>query len=207
MLTAVIIRNTSPTTAVPNINPHKCFYGKKLDVSNFKVFGCTAYAHILKEQRKKWDVKSVKCIFIGCSVHSKGYRLWDLKAKRIHISRDVILLKQDFDGRIIKCKEQSEPKSVSESVRYDEEAENENQLVDEDDDGNNDNNNADEEVVIRDEENLRRSERAPEREGIITGNWWEFTEDALYSCADSTLGRVKYKRFRDLMCVTNGLKL
>ena len=51
VLTAVIIRNRSPTTAVQRMTPYECFYGKKPDVSNFKVFGCTAYAHISKEQR------------------------------------------------------------------------------------------------------------------------------------------------------------
>ena len=110
-----------------------------------------------------------------------------------HIKRCYIF-EQDLDGRIIRSTEQSEPKIVSEIVRDNDEAENENQLVDENDDGNNDNNNADEEFVFRDEENVRRSERArrpPEREGIIAGNWWEFTEDALYSCADNILGEPK----------------
>ena len=46
VFTAVVIRNRNPTTAVPNITPHECFYGKKPDVSNFKAFGCTAYARI-----------------------------------------------------------------------------------------------------------------------------------------------------------------
>ena len=140
VFTTVIIRNRSPTTAVPNITPYECFYGKKPDVSNFKLSGCTAYAHTSKEHREKWDVNSVKCILVGCSIHSKGYRLWDPKDKRIHMSRAVIFFEQDFDGRIIGSKEQSEPKSVSEIVRDDEEAENENQLVDENDDGSNDNN-------------------------------------------------------------------
>ena len=144
VLTAVISRNRSPTTAVQCMTPYEWFYGKKPDVSKFTVFGCTAYAHISKEQRRKWDVKSERCIFIGYSIHSKGYRLWNPKAKRIHISRDVIFFEQDFDGRIIRSKEQSQPKIVSEIVRDDDEAENENQLVDENDDGNNDNSNADE---------------------------------------------------------------
>ena len=82
----------------------------------------------------------MKCILVGCSIHSKRYRLWDPKAKRIHMSRDVIFFEQDFDGRIIGSTGQSEPKSVSEIVRDDEEAENENQLLDENDDGSNDNN-------------------------------------------------------------------
>ena len=82
------------------MTPLKGFYGKKRNVSNFKVFGCTAYMHISKEQRTKWGFKSVKFIFIGYSINSKGYRLWDPKAKRIHISRDAIFFEEDFDGRI-----------------------------------------------------------------------------------------------------------
>ena len=58
VLTAVIIRNRSPKKAVQRMTPYECFYRKKPDVSNFKVFGCTAYAHISKEKRRKWDVKS-----------------------------------------------------------------------------------------------------------------------------------------------------
>ena len=100
VLTAEIIRNRSPTTAVQHMTPYECFCGKKPDDSNFKVFGCTAYVHISKEQRRKWDVKSVRCIFIAYSIHSTGYCLWDPKAKRIHISRAIIFFEQDFDGRI-----------------------------------------------------------------------------------------------------------
>ena len=33
VLTVVISRNRSPTTAVQNMTPHECFYGKKLNVS------------------------------------------------------------------------------------------------------------------------------------------------------------------------------
>ena len=86
--------------SVQHMTPHECFYGKKPNVSNFKVFGCINYMHISKEQRRKWDVKSVKCILIGYSIYSKGYRLWDPKATRLHISRDVIFFEEDFDGRI-----------------------------------------------------------------------------------------------------------
>jgi len=57
VLTTVIIRNRSPTTAVQHMTPHECFYGKKRNVYNFKVFECTAYMHVSKEQRRKWDVK------------------------------------------------------------------------------------------------------------------------------------------------------
>ena len=73
--TAVMIRNRSPTVSVDNMTPYVCFYGSKPDVSHFKVFGCKAYMHVPKENRKKWDSKTKKCIFVGYSITRKGYRL------------------------------------------------------------------------------------------------------------------------------------
>ena len=46
--TAFIIRNRDPTVAVENMTPCECFYGK-----NFKMFGCKAYMHVPKQNRKK----------------------------------------------------------------------------------------------------------------------------------------------------------
>ena len=43
------------------MTPYECFYGRKPDVSHFKVFGCKAYMHVPKENRKKWDPKTKKC--------------------------------------------------------------------------------------------------------------------------------------------------
>ena len=41
----------------------------------------------------------MKCIFIAYSINSKGHRLWDPNARRIHVSRDVVFFEEDFDGR------------------------------------------------------------------------------------------------------------
>ena len=71
--TAVMIRNRSPTVSLDNMTPYEYFYGRKPDVSHFKVFGCKAYMHVPKENRKKWDSKTKKCIFVGYRITSKGY--------------------------------------------------------------------------------------------------------------------------------------
>ena len=188
VLTAVIIRNRSPTTAVQHMTPHECFYGKKPNVSNFKVFGCTAYMHISKEQRRKWDVKSVKFIFIGYSINSKGYRLWDPKAKRIHISREVIFFEEDFDGRIscsqsLKGNLQSDivlPSTTILNETDDQEA-----VINQDDIArDNDENNEEQRELLR---RSTRNKKAPERNDFLTGNWWE-VDEALYICVDDVMG-------------------
>ena len=49
VVTAAILRNRSPTKAVEYMTPYQHFHGVKPNVSNFKVFGCTAYMHVPKE--------------------------------------------------------------------------------------------------------------------------------------------------------------
>jgi hypothetical protein len=69
-----------------------------------KTFGCEAFVHIDKENRKKLESKSKKCTFIGYGVNDFGYHLWDYENNKIIRSRDVIfnekvLYKDHLQGR------------------------------------------------------------------------------------------------------------
>jgi hypothetical protein len=55
-------------------NPHDVWTGKKPSFTHLRVFGCDAYAHVLKEKKSKLDKKDEKCIFIGYKYGSKGYK-------------------------------------------------------------------------------------------------------------------------------------
>ena len=61
----------------------------KQNVEALRVFRCVAYAHIPVEKRKKFDGKSTKCIFIGYSVRTTGYKLFNLQKNEVIISKDV----------------------------------------------------------------------------------------------------------------------
>ena len=63
--------------------------GQSCDYSHLKIFGCDAYALILRNQRSKLDPKSKCYVFIGYDYAVKGYRLWDPSSRKIFISRDV----------------------------------------------------------------------------------------------------------------------
>ena len=78
---AVYIGNRSPTKAVEG-KPYEALLGDKPKVGNFRVFGCSAYSHIPKDERHK-------CIFLGFSTNHKGYCLYDPSCRRIIHSRDV----------------------------------------------------------------------------------------------------------------------
>lgn len=92
VLAATYIVNRCPTRALKegrdSSTPAELWYGKKPDISNLRVFGCTAYAHIAKELRKKLDSKTTKCVMMGYA--TSGYRLWDATKHKIIVARDVI---------------------------------------------------------------------------------------------------------------------
>ena len=94
--TAVYLRNRSPTISLPGITPFECLFNRKPDVSNLKVFGCLSFAHIPKSQRKKFDEKSKKTVFVGYPQGTKGYKLFDLSTKGFIRSRDVIFAEERF---------------------------------------------------------------------------------------------------------------
>ena len=54
-----------------------------------RVFGCRAYVLTPKEKRLKWDPKSRVGVFVGYEEVSKAYRVYDIDAQRVVISRDV----------------------------------------------------------------------------------------------------------------------
>ena len=87
--TAAYLWNRSPTIAVEDMTPFEAWTGVKPDVKHLRVFGCTAYAHIPKDERQKLDTKAKKSILMGYGTETKGYRLYDSKRGKIFYSRDV----------------------------------------------------------------------------------------------------------------------
>ena len=94
--TATYLRNRSPTKAVIDKTPFEAWNQIKPDVKHLRVFGSICYAHIHKTERKKLDPKSRKAILLGYGENVKGYRLYDLKEKKVFHSRDVLFNEMKF---------------------------------------------------------------------------------------------------------------
>ena len=76
--TAAYVRNHLHTTVLKeNETPYERWYGRRVDVGHLRVFGCMAYAHVPDSERRKLDKKSKKMRFVGYSLTSNGYRLFD----------------------------------------------------------------------------------------------------------------------------------
>ena len=54
-----------------------------------RVFGCQTFILTPREKRRKWDPKARAGIFMGYEEVSKAYRVYDIEAKKVVISRDV----------------------------------------------------------------------------------------------------------------------
>lgn len=87
-ITATYLQNRLPCRDKTS-TPFELLYNKKPNVDYLKEFGCKAYAHISKQNRKKLDSKARECILVGYSHDSKGYRLLERSSGKIIISRDV----------------------------------------------------------------------------------------------------------------------
>ena len=73
----VYVLNIFPTQAVKGRTPHEAWNGRKPNVSHFKKICLIAFALVPSQKRRKLDEKSIKCILVGYSEETKGYRLCD----------------------------------------------------------------------------------------------------------------------------------
>ncbi len=90
---ACYVCNRCPSRSLSSdlsVTPHECYVGTKPTVRHLRVFGCACFAHIPGNQRRKLDAKAQRCIFLGYSLTSKGYRLWSVKQHKVITRRDVI---------------------------------------------------------------------------------------------------------------------
>jgi hypothetical protein len=88
--TVVFVMNRTPTSTVHGMTPKKKFTGKKLNVSNLRVFGSIAYMHVPDEKRSKLNSKIKKCIFIRYSLEQKGYRCFNPSTWKLQMSKNVV---------------------------------------------------------------------------------------------------------------------
>uniref|UniRef100_A0AAV1T5G1 Integrase catalytic domain-containing protein n=1 Tax=Peronospora matthiolae TaxID=2874970 RepID=A0AAV1T5G1_9STRA len=88
-MTAVYVKNRLPSPKFPHKTPFEIVYNSKPSVKHMRVFGCHTYILTPKEKRLKWDPKARAGLFLGYEEVSKAYRVYDIEAGQVMISRDV----------------------------------------------------------------------------------------------------------------------
>ena len=93
VVTACYLINRSPSVPLAFDILERVWIGKDVSYSHLKVFGCKAFIHVPKEQRSKFNSKSIACIFVRYKDAKFDYKLWDPKEKKMIISRDVVFMR------------------------------------------------------------------------------------------------------------------
>jgi transposase InsO family protein len=84
LLTAVHIINMSPSRLLGSKIPQELWTQRKPDYDKLRIFGCEAYALVPKDDRRKLESRSRKCIFLVYGPDgSFSYRLWDPKTHHV----------------------------------------------------------------------------------------------------------------------------
>ena len=71
----VYLINRSPRSSLGGKVAEEVWTGVDIDVSNLRIFGCSAYMLVSGDERSKLDSKSKKCIFLGFEKGVKGFKL------------------------------------------------------------------------------------------------------------------------------------
>nr|GFA18236.1 Gag-Pol polyprotein [Tanacetum cinerariifolium] len=90
--TACYVINRLPRTAVELKTPIEMWMGKPINYYDLYIFGSLVYMMYNTQETIKLDPKSRKYLFLGYADGVKGYRLWDLTAHKVVVSRDVVFM-------------------------------------------------------------------------------------------------------------------
>ena len=87
---AVYLKNRNPTRSVVCKTLYESWHGRKPSLKHLHVFGFLAFVHVPKEKWKKLDYRATPGIFVGYSISTKQYFVYDPLAQTLHCSRQVV---------------------------------------------------------------------------------------------------------------------
>jgi hypothetical protein len=83
------IHNRSPHRILGDKTLEEAFIGVKLEIGNFRIFGCLVYIHVTMEKRTKLECLGQKDVLVGYNETSKAYRIFIPAQMKTVVSRDV----------------------------------------------------------------------------------------------------------------------
>jgi hypothetical protein len=87
--TAAYIINRLPSSVLNFKSPFEVLKGRKINIDHLRTFGCICFVHVQPKDRDKFDPRAIKCVFLGYSSTQKGYKCYNVKNRKMLVSRDV----------------------------------------------------------------------------------------------------------------------
>jgi hypothetical protein len=121
----VHVMNRVPSRSRGDKTPYELFWKKKPSVKRLRVFGCAAYVHVQKEQRRALESHTRKCILVGYPIDRPGWTFWDPKTRKIFHSDSATFDEREFPGTsrpkepqvvLLPNEDESEPAPVPEPI-------------------------------------------------------------------------------------------
>ncbi|GAA5993370.1 hypothetical protein JCM11641_001995, partial [Rhodosporidiobolus odoratus] len=99
--TSAYLYNRSPSSALPNsITPFESYHSKPPNLSNLRVWGCSAFILIhpdFPKRTHKLSVRAVKARFLGYPEDEKGWLFWVPEWRKIVVAWDVDWREEELD--------------------------------------------------------------------------------------------------------------
>jgi hypothetical protein len=94
--TTTYLYNCSPTRSNLGITLEESYSRKKPDLSHLHIFGCTAFVHIVKQDKSKLAPKSCEEVLVGYDEVNIRYHCFIPQKHKMLVSRDVRVDEQSF---------------------------------------------------------------------------------------------------------------
>jgi hypothetical protein len=69
--------------------PQELWSRNKPYVGHLNFFGCVVHALVLDPTKKKFDLRTKLCRLLGFDLHTKAYRLFNPRSKKVILNQDV----------------------------------------------------------------------------------------------------------------------
>lgn len=101
--------------------PYELLYGAKPSVDHLRVFGCEAYVHVLKDDRRSFQPKAIPCVFLGYQEGTKAWRFFNTETKKLSLVETLSSMRMSFLTRSKRqfhsCRLHNQSTSVSMTLR------------------------------------------------------------------------------------------
>ena len=88
--TTCFLINRIPSPVLKNKSPFQVLFNQTPDFNFLKVFGCACWPHLCPYNTRKFDFRSKLYVFLGYSLHHRGYCCLHIPSGRVYISKNVI---------------------------------------------------------------------------------------------------------------------
>ncbi|CAL1374616.1 unnamed protein product [Linum trigynum] len=96
VLTAAYLVNRLPSSIIGWKTPFEILLGRPASYSHLRSFGCLAYAKDNHHGLDKFAERGRAGVFLGYPGTQKGYRIYDLRTRKVLVSRDVQFIENVF---------------------------------------------------------------------------------------------------------------